>query len=437
MLSKQFEFLQPVFNAFRRKGFKLFLVGGCVRDYLLAKDPLSVTIKDFDLCTDAPMEETQKILSRLDDCVLVDKNGGNFGTIMCTLNGEDVEITTFRKNEEYAAGSRRPDLDKLQFSKNIEDDLVRRDFTINAIAVDERGGLASGMCSKFMEDLKARVLRTPQEPGTLMRDDPLRILRMYRFAHRLGFKIDPALRQAARDCSVRLRHVSTERCHTELVKIAAGKDAPLAFREMMEDGVLRQLVPALAEQVGREVVGTPLPQWELTLRFVQAMYDVAKGDHCAVFAGLFHDVKVEPTMKALIFSTRDTKRVQHIVSKSYKWFDLCWDRSTARKFVNDCGEDFRLVLALMKVTEESRNRPVTSGCSVNLLNVILRDEDTASLVNLDTFLDGEDVKKMLRMPAGPKVGEILKALKESVLRGSITSREEAENWLTMVYPVVV
>ena len=285
----QFVFLIPVFEAFAARNRKLYLVGGCVRDWVLR-----IPVKDFDLCTDAPPEEIAYIMKKLGANV-IDKLGGNYGTVHSVYQENDVEITTFRVDKDYPAGDRRP---VVEFSTELKDDLVRRDFTINAMvatfdSVQKRFTLCveEEIAVKGYKDLHAKVLCTPQEATKLMADDPLRILRMYRFAVRFGLTIDPELRQAARAFACHLKHISRERIQQELVKIARGIQAHEAFRLMMEDGVLQQFMPELAVQVGYDQWNTHhhLPLWEHTLDTVKNAVESAS-NYRTVLAALLHDV---------------------------------------------------------------------------------------------------------------------------------------------------
>jgi poly(A) polymerase len=225
---------------------------------------------------------------------------------------EDVEVTTFRQDKDYPAGSRRPE---VEFSTVLLDDLVRRDFTINTMAFRwnpnpgrshvtlEHEGWAEDVWTTDsrlelvdlfggMNDLfNDCVLRSPQEAVKLMTDDPLRILRAYRFAHRFGLHFDDDLRAAVRQCATRLAVVSRERIQVELMKIAGGNQPEEAFREMMEDGVLQQFIPELANQVGWDQQNPHhhLPLWEHTLSVV--FHTKANGGNArAVLTALLHDV---------------------------------------------------------------------------------------------------------------------------------------------------
>ncbi|MCD4701156.1 MAG: CCA tRNA nucleotidyltransferase, partial [Candidatus Aegiribacteria sp.] len=174
--------LEALFSLFREKGVELYLVGGYVRDRLLDRET-----RDYDFATSARPEVTKDILeSRGFRAIPI---GMEFGTIAAIINTdsgpEEVQITTYRSRESYRKGSRHPD---VVFGRNLEEDLVRRDFTVNAMAMDEKGNIIDPLGGR--KDLKEGVIRTPLSPEETFREDPLRMLRAFRFACRLGFSID-------------------------------------------------------------------------------------------------------------------------------------------------------------------------------------------------------------------------------------------------------
>lgn len=287
MNTEVFDFLKPVFKAFHEHGESIYLVGGCVRDQFLGID----IIKDFDLTTTATPDVIKNIMASLGANV-IDKNGGNFGTIHSIYQGHDVEVTTHRADESYGQGNRRP---RVNFSKNIKDDLGRRDFTINSMALNYNNhGFILVDYFSGLSDLLHGDLRSPQDPNTLMSDDPLRILRAYRFAARFGLRIDKKLRMAMRQHACDLRFISVERIQQELIKICGGPNPDEAFRAMMEDGVLIQscMLPEIAQvQIGYNQINPHhhLPLWEHTLEVVRQTA-LMGGNWRAVWTALLHDV---------------------------------------------------------------------------------------------------------------------------------------------------
>lgn len=210
-------------SRFHAAGFELFLVGGSVRDALLGRPS-----EDLDFATDARPDDVKRLVNPLGAMFTL---GEAFGTIGLQIDEQRFEITTFR-SEAYADDSRKP---QVVFGNDIETDLSRRDFTINAMGlnlatqemVDPFGGLA---------DLARQELRTPLEPEVAFSDDPLRMLRLYRFSATLGFEPNPQAERAAREMADRIAIVSAERIRDELSKLLIGDFPSRGFARNRADG---------------------------------------------------------------------------------------------------------------------------------------------------------------------------------------------------------
>ncbi|PIE52656.1 RNA nucleotidyltransferase [Candidatus Fermentibacteria bacterium] len=229
---------KQMFDLFSEAGYELFLVGGSVRDRLLG-----ITPDDTDYATDAPPGEVIDFLS--DRGIKVIPTGMPYGTVTAIdpSSSEKVEITTFRSSEVYRRRSRKP---VVQFGKSIMEDLQRRDFTVNAMAMDSEGKLIDPFQGR--EDLDKRLLNTPGDPFDSFSDDPLRILRAYRFSARLGFSLHQRVRKAARKLASGLDTVSAERKLKEMSALLTSLDGTVVVRSlamMKEDGVLLRIVPEL------------------------------------------------------------------------------------------------------------------------------------------------------------------------------------------------
>jgi len=227
-----------MFDLFEKAGHSLFLVGGSVRDRMLGLAP-----GDLDYATDALPGDVADILSETG--IKIIPTGLAFGTVTAIdpRTHEKAEITTFRSSEIYRRGSRHP---RVQFGKSIEDDLLRRDFTINAMAIDSRGELIDP-CGG-LNDIHRGIIDTPGDPDSAFTDDPLRILRAYRFAAKLGFTIAERVRKSARNYSLELSTISVERKYKELTGILSaddGRRSADALSLMKQDGVLMRVLPEL------------------------------------------------------------------------------------------------------------------------------------------------------------------------------------------------
>ncbi|MBO5358125.1 MAG: CCA tRNA nucleotidyltransferase [Clostridia bacterium] len=202
------EKIEYVIEKLNKNGYEAYIVGGCVRDILLLKTP-----HDYDITTSATPEE---VISVFEHTI---PTGIKHGTVTVLIDNEPVEVTTFRTDGEYT-DTRRPD--SVQFVRNLKEDLSRRDFTVNAMAYNHKNGL----CDLFggQEDLNAKILRAVGEPETRFREDALRILRLFRFASTLNFKIENETFDAAIKCAHLLPKVSIERVMCELKTAITGEN---------------------------------------------------------------------------------------------------------------------------------------------------------------------------------------------------------------------
>lgn len=218
-----------VVNRLNEEGFSAYPVGGCVRDTLLMRRP-----HDWDVATNAHPDEVLEIFDDL-TCVQI---GKRFGTIGVSVDGETIEITTFRTESTYS-DMRRPDA--VCYSESLLEDLSRRDFTINAMAFDKNGEVID--CFGAAEDLKQRVIRAVGDPAKRFSEDALRIMRALRFSSELGFSIEPATREALFECSHLLKCIAPERIYAEFRRLLLGKDAPKVMREYVK--ILAVFIPDL------------------------------------------------------------------------------------------------------------------------------------------------------------------------------------------------
>ena len=222
-------------NALRRAGYQAYCVGGCVRDSLLGVEP-----NDFDLTTSALPEETLALFKREHTLTV----GLKHGTITLIKHGMPIEITTFRIDGEYE-DNRRPE--EVTFTSHLEEDVLRRDFTVNALCWNEQEDVVDYVGG--VDDLNARIIRCVGDPDTRFQEDALRILRALRFSSKLDFDIDEATAQAVLRSRELLNNIAVERIAAELCKLLAGKRAEqvlLQFRPVME--VILPPLSALSEE---------------------------------------------------------------------------------------------------------------------------------------------------------------------------------------------
>ena len=410
-----------IVKTIKKAGFKCFVVGGGVRDLILKK-----TVDLWDLTTDAKPEQISRLFKK------VVPTGIKYGTVTVILNGKQYEITTFRSDERYVDG-RHPS--NVRFSKDIKADLCRRDFTINAIAydpttkelVDEHGGLA---------DIKKKVIRTVGDPIERFREDGLRPLRACRFASKLNFKIDPnTLKAIPRTLSV-AKKVSMERVHDELLKMLSADMPSIGLELMRKAGLLKLYIPELLKGIG---VKQPKPfhkddvYWHglyscdkapkvmPILRLAALLHDIAKpkckkGDTFYNHEKFGADTAVK-IMKRLKFSNEHIKYVENLVKNHMFNYSPEWSDAAIRRFIVRVGVKNLNDLFMLRAADiKAMGRPVEAGHPRKLRGRIAKILKAQNALHLNALkVNGNDVMKALKMPPGPKVGEVLDKLLEKVI----------------------
>lgn len=426
-------------EVFHRAGKSLYLVGGSVRDAFLERD-----VDDFDFATDARPEEISSLLDRWADAVY--KVGVAFGTVAGKKAGHTVEVTTFR-DEIYRDDSRKP---HVTFSDNIETDLSRRDFTVNAIAlslmemkpIDPYGGLA---------DLATGVLRTPIDPEISFSDDPLRMLRLFRFRAGLGFDIDESALEAVRNMGDRLGIVSAERIRDELSKMLLTPAPEEALGEMVRSGLADYFLPelpALAMEQDphhhhKDVLAHTLAVVEkaspdLVLRLAALLHDVGKPDTREFGPGgvSFHHHEVvgarmaRKRLRALRYPKEIVDDVSQLVFLHLRphTLKMGWTDSAVRRYVRDAGPLLNRLNELVRcdvtTANARRERAIQNGIDEleERIEVLAAKEELASL---RPPIDGNDVMEYLRISPGPQIGDIMSLLLEKRIEDGPFSRHEA------------
>ena len=219
-----------ILKIFNRNGYEAYFVGGCVRDYLLGEE-----FSDIDITTNALPEEVKRIFRKSID------TGIQHGTVTILVNGEGYEVTTFRTEDEYT-NHRAPE--KVEFVSNLREDLDRRDFTINAMALDSNGKLYD--YHKGESDLTCKVIKTVNNPNDRFYEDALRMLRAFRFSSKLGFEIEKDTLEAIKKNAELIKFVSIERIVNEFKKLLSGK-GNLRSLELLLDSKLNTYIPFLEE----------------------------------------------------------------------------------------------------------------------------------------------------------------------------------------------
>jgi poly(A) polymerase len=434
-------------HRFVQAGHELHLVGGSVRDALLGR-----LGDDLDFATDAQPEETLALVRGWAESIW--ETGREFGTIGAQRHGLRLEITTFRA-ERYDGVSRNP---VVAYGTNLLEDLRRRDFAVNAMAVslpdhaftDPHGGL---------DDLARKVLRTPGTPAMSFGDDPLRMLRAARFAAQLRFEVDPDVLAAMTTMAGDLRRIAAERIRDEFVKLLSGADPVTGLRLLVDTGLAEEFLPELPGlklaidehaqhkdvyehtlTVIRNAMGLEENGADFVLRMAALMHDVGKPATKAVGPDgrvSFHHHEVvgarltRQRMKAMRFPKDVIADVSELVLLHLRFYGYGrgeWTDSAVRRYVTDAGP---LLARLHKLTRSdctTRNRRKAAQLSADydaLEQRIVRIAEEEDLARVRPDLDGNAIMELLGLPPGPLVGQAWRHLKELRLDRGPLSHEEA------------
>lgn len=432
---------------FQENEHELYLVGGPVRDLWLKRQP-----PDIDFATDATPDETLDLVrARADD---VWRQGERFGTIGCRIEGIPMEITTFR-TERYQPSSRHPE---VTFAANIETDLSRRDFTVNAMAIrlpdkkaiDPFGGVA---------DLTKRVLRTPVAPEDSFSDDPLRILRAFRFASQLGFDIAPEVIEAIRDLRHLITTVSAERIRDELSRLLVGEHPGKGLELADATGVAELFVPELS---ALKLEQDPVHKHKDVFHHTLAVIERTRPEVELRLAALFHDVGKPKTrkidkdegvsfhhhevvgakmarhrLKELRYPNNVVDAVSEVIRLHHRFhtYRLGWTDSAVRRYVRDAGPLLGTLNALVRADCTTRNPAKAKRLAERMDDLEQRIVDLRQQEELDKIrpeLDGRQVMEFLGVEPGRVVGEALAFLLEIRLEEGEIGQPEAfkrlEEW---------
>ena len=428
---------------FSEAGYELSLVGGPVRDLFLGR-----VSPDLDFTTNADPDQTLAVIRRWADAYW--EIGRAFGTIGLRRGEHQIEVTTYRA-EAYDPTSRNP---SVAFGSSLEDDLFRRDFTINAMAlklpsmelVDPFGGV---------RDLHAGVLRTPGAPSSSFSDDPLRMMRAARFASQLGVTVAPEVSEAMTAMAERIGIISAERVRDELVKLVNGNAPGRGIDLMVETGLADKVLPEVSalrleidehhrhkdvyrhsltvlEQACASETGAdgPVPGPDFVLRFAALMHDIGKpatrkfGPGNAVSFRHHDAVGAKLTakrMRALRFDNDTIKAVSRLVElhmRFYGYGDAGWTDSAVRRYVTDAGPLLERLHRLVRSDVTTRNRRHVERLAFayddleDRIAVLAEQEELASI---RPDLDGAQIMALLGIAPGPVVGRAYRFLLEERL----------------------
>lgn len=417
------EKVNTIIQTLQEHGYEAYAVGGCVRDSLLGRAP-----GDWDITTSASPEETKKLFARTVD------TGIEHGTVTVLLGKEGFEVTTYRIDGKYE-DSRHPT--EVIFTRNLREDLLRRDFTINAMAYNDTEGIVDIFGG--MDDLKRKIIRCVGNARERFGEDALRIMRGVRFAAQLGFSLEKETKEAMTELAPTLEKISAERIQTELVKLLVS-DSPELIREAYHLGITAVILPEFDEMMrtGQETkyhrydVGEHTVQAvcnvppDKVLRLTMLLHDVAKpemktvdADGTAHFKG--HDIRGEQKAKEILRRLKFDNDTIHKVTKLVRWHDyrMPAEKKNVRKAMSKISAELFPMYLLVKRAdilahsmyrreEELENLSGLQKC----YEEIVADHECVSLKQL--AVTGTDLIG-IGMKPGKQIGEVLNELLRIVL----------------------
>ena len=417
------EKVNTIIQTLQEHGYEAYAVGGCVRDSLLGREP-----GDWDITTSASPDETKKLFARTVD------TGIEHGTVTVLLGKEGFEVTTYRIDGKYE-DSRHPT--EVIFTRNLREDLLRRDFTINAMAYNDTEGIVDIFGG--MDDLKRKIIRCVGNARERFGEDALRIMRGVRFAAQLGFSLEKETKEAMTELAPTLEKICAERIQTELVKLLVS-DSPELIREAYHLGVTAVILPEFDEMMrtGQETkyhrydVGEHTVQAvcnvppDKVLRLTMLLHDVAKpemktvdADGTAHFKG--HDIRGEQKAKEILRRLKFDNDTIHKVTKLVRWHDyrMPAEKKNVRKAMSKISAELFPMYLLVKRAdilahsmyrreEELENLSGLQKC----YEEIVADHECVSLKQL--AVTGTDLIG-IGMKPGKQIGEVLNELLRIVL----------------------
>ncbi|MBS1841077.1 MAG: CCA tRNA nucleotidyltransferase [Acidobacteria bacterium] len=434
------ELAHSVCDELIRNGYQALFAGGCVRDLLLGQDPA-----DYDVATDATPDQ---VMALFPESVAV---GAQFGVILIPRDGHKVEVATFRSDVSYSDG-RRPDA--VVYAKSPEEDVQRRDFTINGLLMRHHTGEILDFVRGRI-DLRAGIIRAIGDPDRRFEEDKLRLLRAVRFAARFGFEIEPDTFRAIRKHISGIEQVSEERVRDELTKMLTEGAAGNAFRLLDQTWLLQRILPEIAAMKGVEQPPQYHPEGDVWVHTCMMLDGIPAHTSTTLAWGvLLHDVGKPPTFRSAA-ETGDRIRFDGHVEVGMKMGEEICRRL---KMPNDETEQIVALIANhMKFKDAAQMRTSTLKRFVRMYKfeehmALHRLDCLSSHRHLDTYeyvqqflaqtpseqvrparlLTGDDLVHLGYEP-GPKFSEILRSVEDAQLEGTVKTREEALKLVEKAY----
>ena len=422
---------QQVLSALARlwdSGHAAYLVGGGVRDELLG-----TTVEDWDAATDARPERIQELFPGA-------RYENRFGTVTIGAGDAEVQLTTFRRDHRYG-DHRRPET--VTFTDSLQEDLLRRDFTVNAIAWGRQGGSRDHAPAWVdptdgLADLQAHVLRAVGDAATRFDEDGLRLIRAARFAAQLGFEIEPRTRAAMTECAATVKWVSNERIGDEVRRMLAAHPPSRGFEVLADTGVLEHALPELAAQHGVPQDKAPgMDLWRHCLATLDAAAEMEPRNERLKLAALLHDIGKPATfadgrfighdvesarmaaalLTRLAFGRRDTEAVVGLVRNHMFSYETRWSSAAVRRFIRRVGlSQVDDLLNLRAADNVGSGLPRDAGRLDELRTRISAEIASGAPLALgDLAVNGDDLVGELGLTQGPQIGAVLDGLLGAVL----------------------
>jgi len=435
------EAMKNIFSIFKKNGFEIYLVGGAVRDFLLGKNP-----KNFDFTTNATPKQIQSLFPN-------SFYNNTYGTVsipvemegLSSLQKTIIEITPFRKEEDYT-DFRHPE--KIEWAKTLEEDLARRDFTINAIAYDGKKIIDPYHGQK---DLKEKILRCVGDPDKRFAEDALRLLRAIRFASQLGFLIEEKTRKAIEKNSQLITKISWERIRDEFLKILKSDHPADGILFLRNTGLLKYILPELD-------VCFSIPQkspkrhhiYDVGTHLVMSLKHCPSKDEITRFATLIHDIGKAKTFKKdektglitfynhevvgkklaekiaerfKLSSKQKEKLVSLVAYHQFTVSEMQTDKAI-RRFIRNVGKEYLLDMLDLRVADRLGSGAKATSWRLELFKKRLIEVQKEPFKITDLKVNGYDVMRILEIKPGPKVGEVLKYLFEKVVKKKLKNERE-------------
>lgn len=431
------KFIEDIITRLQKAGFEAYVVGGSVRDWLLDIEP-----KDWDITTKARPEEIMKVIHD-------SKYENSFGTVMVPIRKEDgttdtvVEVTTYRSEQGYS-DHRRPDT--VIFEDKLENDLARRDFTINSLAMSVDGELVDLFGGE--KDIKKKIIRTVGEPQDRFKEDALRMLRAVRFRSQLKFSIEPKTERGIQKQAGTIKFIANERIRDELIKIIASPYPSEGIQKLQELKLLNYIIPELEEGIGvtqnhhhtytvyehniLSLKHCPSAEWQV--RLASLFHDIGKPRTKKIIKGgvtfYNHEIVgakiVARILKRLKFSTIDSERIINLVRNHMFYYNV--DEVTAtsvRRLIRKVGEDNLSDLIDLRVADRlgsgvAKAMPYKLRHLQYMMDKVRHDPVSVKMLKVN----GDILMKTLKIEPGPKIGMILDVLLSEVIENPEFNQEE-------------